>query len=221
MWRHEHYGTPTMLAVADVNGDGSPEVMAGTGDFGCASNCYVLRGDGETIQNIANDGWASKLTAIAAGPLREGEPPAILCGTSKYHTNAWVFKKGEPKQLWQVDFGDIISALAVLRARTGGGGACVVAGSASEYLCGIAADGEVVWSRNLASVPKALAVVPDTDEILVGTSDGALYRIDGRRGRVRSRAQLGGPVSAIAVVKHRGSAKGYIGAGATLATLGL
>jgi hypothetical protein len=93
----------------------------------------------------------------------------------------------------------------------------VIAGSSSDYLCGISAGGKVVWSRHLASVPTALAAVPGCDDILVGTASGVLYRVEGRQGGVRAQVELAGPISSIAVMSHRGLTRGYVGAGETLA----
>lgn len=220
-WTHEHYGTPTMFAMADVNGDGQMEVMAGTGDFGCDSNCFVLSPSGEVIRNLRNDGWSSKLTAIAAAPLQPDEPPAILFGTSKYGVIAWRFRGGEPERLWRAEFGDFISAVAVLPLRRPDRDAAVIVGSASDYVSGLTADGRKVWTRYLGSIPAAIASVQMGDEVLVGTSDGCLCRFEGRKGRIRGQARLPGPVTAVEVLKRGDGAVAFVAAGRALVALTL
>ena len=217
-WTHEQYGTPTMFAVADVNGDGVSEVVAGVGDFGCNSNCFVLRATGEEIWNIQNDGWSSKLTAMAAAPLHPGEPPTILCGTSKAHAIAWRLDGEEPKCFWRAAFGDVVSTIAALPPRESDCEAAVIVGSASDYLSGISADGRIVWTCYLAGAPTAVAAIPTSDEVLVGTSDGWLYRFEGRMGKPLGHRQLAGPVAAIDILKEGEETVAFIAAGKTLAS---
>jgi hypothetical protein len=210
-----------VFTVADVNGDGRPEVMAGTGDFGCNSNCFVLSHSGEVIRNLNNDGWSSRLNAIAAGALRPGEPATILCGTSKNGVVAWRFQDTGPKRLWRTAFGDALSVLAVLPVGAGMREAAAIAGSASDHLAGLSPDGRIVWRHDLGSAPTAIAIVPGGEEVLVGTEAGGLYRFEGRRGRPLGRARLDGSVTAIAFLGTSRIPVALVTAGRTLVALTL
>lgn len=141
-----------------------------------------------------------------------------MFGTSKTHVAAWRFDGETPRRLWRVGLGDVIRTLAVVK---GGerGDAVVIVGSASDYVSGISADGKVIWTRDLASAPTAAEPIPGHGGALVGTDDGGVYHLDGRRGRAIGQAQLDGPVNGIDLLRTGGKTTAFVAAGETLGAI--
>jgi outer membrane protein assembly factor BamB len=181
-WSFMIYGIFDPLCVADVNGDGRPEVVGGPGRITCNGTCYVLDGDGRQINIHPTDGWASMLPSCAVAPMGEGV--LIAAGTSRGTLYAFDPSQRPMGVRWRRDLGDEVTALA-LGDVDGDGLPEVAAGSSCFYIYLFGSDGRERWRRNLrAGVRAVLCADLDGDgrpEVAAGCDDGrvAVFGADG------------------------------------------
>jgi hypothetical protein len=74
-------GVPARLEVADVDGDGEPEIIAGGEIISNQSTCRILTPGGHFKWQLEVEGWTSKLTAVAFAE-RAGRR-LVACGATR------------------------------------------------------------------------------------------------------------------------------------------
>ena len=86
-WNFFIYGIFDPFCLADVNGDGLPEVVGGPGRISCGGTCYVLDADGGEIASNGLDGWPSMLPGCDVYLYGNGDN-LIACGTTRSKVHA-------------------------------------------------------------------------------------------------------------------------------------
>ncbi len=143
------------LDVADLDGDGSLEVLAGCHD----RHFYAFAADGSVRWRFRADAviYAAQ---VLDGP---GGPPRILVGDD---SDRVYLLDGEGRALWQTRLDGRVTHLASL-------GDELLAGTWAGTLTALDPVGSVRWTAHLPGVPVSLAVAPIADaDILVGLDSG-------------------------------------------------
>ncbi|NIN65855.1 MAG: PQQ-binding-like beta-propeller repeat protein [Anaerolineae bacterium] len=179
------------LTVADLNGDGPKEVIAGSYD----KHVYALSADGQLLWRHQT---AAAVYTIATGDLDGDGRPEVVAGGDDNRVHV-LSASGEP--LWQYEAdGRVVSVL--VEDVYGDGSAEVLSGSWGRQLALLAADGEPRWELRGSDDVSTLHLADLDDdgqlEIIAGHRGGevTLARVDGE---VRWRYDTGG------YVRHLGS----------------
>ncbi len=184
LWRYSKYGVITSLIAHDLTGDGRMEVIGGPAKITCISEVSVLDAEGTKLGGHGNDGWASALTALAIAELDGPGSPAVICGTNFNNVFAHDNNGGQLTNRWQVPLGDVVTALCGVDF-AGDGRDLVVAGSGSEYVYCLAADGSMQWATPVGGPVLRLLAVPSGEgaaERVIAVTDSAAVELgaDGR-----------------------------------------
>jgi outer membrane protein assembly factor BamB len=179
------------IAVADVNGDGGPEIVLGN-KYG--SIC-ILTPDGtpmSTSYTSIGDVW------FALGDLNGDGLTEVVHGSS---TGDLVAVDLKGKVLWRFDnFGYPVTRIQCADL-DGDGRPEVLVASGTGYLYCLAADGVLRWARRLGLAVHDVVVV---DRMAVaGTEEGGLHVVDGV-GRTLRTWSMGSAVMKLAPMKTEG-----------------
>lgn len=186
-WNFFIYGIFDPFCLADVDGDGLPEVIGGPGRISCGGTCYVLDADGNEIAQNGLDGWPSMLPGCDVFLYGSGDN-LIACGTTRSKVHALRLDGQKLAYLWTRDVGEEAHAVAAVDL-DGDGKPEVAAGSDCYYLYLFDENGAERWRRNLeAPVRRLFATDVNQDgtlEIVAGCEDGSIWILDGE-GRILS-----------------------------------
>lgn len=146
MWRYNE-GVPGRIRVADVDGDGVPEILVGGDILSDQSTCRILTHEGRVKADLAVEGWTSSMTALDWATV--GGRPLLACGATRGR-NLHLYDlsgigPGRPEHLFEKRLGGTVTAL-VIDARRG----LLVVGTSQGFVLGYELDGALRWSRLLA-----------------------------------------------------------------------
>ena len=176
LWTYSgEVGFATSPAVADLDDDGTLEVVVGSYD----TNVYCILGDGGFEWKYKTGGavTASPVTADLDG---DGKLEVIVGSVDGAvyvldHTGA---------HRWHFDTGDSISAAAAVGDVDGDGVPDIVVGSEDNHAYALAARGILLWKHELGGDVLAPPLIVDLDgdggnEVVLGADDGTLTVLDG------------------------------------------
>ena len=196
-WRHLTGGLVRAIAHADVDGDGSTDIVTGTDD----AELIARRQDGTRVFDLRVPGkGAPDVYAVAAGDLAGDDRAEVVAGTFEFARSApgGQVRAYDPtgKPLWTLPREGNVANLLI--ADLDGDGPSVLAASAGVGLSGdgaqlarIAPDGTPVWDIALPAsfidVPLAVADLDgdDTLDLVVGAfpfGPAVVLGIDGATG---------------------------------------
>lgn len=180
-WNFFIYGIFDPFCLADMNGDGLPEVVGGPGRISCGGTCYVLDANGREIASNGLDGWPSMLPGCDVYLYGSGDN-LIACGTTRSKVHALRLEGSSLAPLWTREVGEEVHAVAAVDV-DGDGKPEVAAGSDCFYLYLFDENGTERWRRNLqAPVRRLFAADVNRDgalEIVAGCEDGSVWVLDG------------------------------------------
>ncbi len=176
LWTYSgEVGFATSPAVADLEGDGTLEVVVGSYD----TNVYCILGDGGFEWKYKTGGavTSSPVTADLDG---DGTLEVIVGSADGAvyvldHTGA---------HRWHFDTGGSISAAAAVGDIDGDGVPDIVVGSEDNNAYAFAARGILLWKHELGGDVLAAPLIVDVDgdggnEVVLGADDGTLTVLDG------------------------------------------
>ena len=187
-WRQRYNeGVPGRIRVADVDGCGGPEIVAGGEVLSDTSKCRILDPEGNFLAHLDVEGWTSILTALA---FAESDGRRVIgCGANR-GGNLHVFEHGGDagwKRRWMKRLGGRVTGIRFL-----GSDRRVIAGTSQGFLLGYDPDGNPVWHRLFEKGIRHLA--PFGDETLVIDDTGNLRAVDAS-GNGRALGRMPGPCS--------------------------
>lgn len=160
-WKSVFYAhEATVSHIADLDGDGAPEIVAGNNYY----SLQLLDRRGKLIGN--RGGVGPEQTAVTSVPMPGSQQRAVVLGFDSGDVMAFD-AKGKP--LWQVNAGDRISTL---RTDEIAGRPQLVAASEGSLVAAFDAAGQSLWRRNLGVPAKRL--VRAGDQYFVATAHGAV-----------------------------------------------
>ncbi len=178
------------VSIGDVNGNGTPEVVAATGEG--VDNAYAIIGiDPAGPTRI----WSFSIGA-APGGGRElvryevpGETPDVLAGA--YFNQVYRLDGETGQVIWSQNYGlSGVNQLSLLNDLNGDGLKEVLVSSfASNFFCLSGADGSILWTRFLGNFSWSARAIPDItgdgrEDVVVACRDDHLYVLDGSDGTV-------------------------------------
>jgi len=175
MWRYNE-GVPGRLRVADVNGDGEPEIIVGGDLFSDQSTCRILDRQLRVKAELPVEGWTSCLTAVAWECI-DGRH-LVACGASRGR-NLLVYdldQPGEPAAILEARLGGEVRGLCFdQRSRA------LLAGTSQGFLLVFGLDGSRRFVWLLPSGVKT--IIPWHEAFLVTDITGysRLVTADGRQ----------------------------------------
>ena len=179
-WNFFIYGIFDPFCLADVDGDGLPEVVGGPGRISCGGTCYVLDADGNQIASNGLDGWPSMLPGCDVYLYGNGDN-LIACGTTRSRVHALRLDGDSLAPLWTREVGEEVHAVAAADL-DGDGKPEVAAGSDCFYLYLFDENGVERWRRNLEAPVRRLVATDvnqdGTPEIVAGCEDGSVWILD-------------------------------------------
>lgn len=180
-------------AIGDVNGNGSSDVVAGTGDG--AANAYTVVGidpEGPTGPTLI---WSFPVGSAAGGGkeiLRydiDGETSDVIAGS--YFGKVWRIDGENGTQEWLFDLGSSgINQLSILEDVDGDGlDDILVCSFASTFYCVSGADGNVIWSVPVGNFSWSAQAIPDItgdghQDVIMACRNDNLYVLDGMNGAI-------------------------------------
>ena len=160
MWRYNE-GVPGRVCVADVDGDGVPEIIVGGDILSDTSACRLLTHEGRVKAELPVEGWTSCLSAVAWGKINDGS--LIACGATRGRnlcvydiTGLGVGPETPPEHLFEAHLGGRVTGLGFETSTPG-----LVAATSQGFLLGLAPDGAERWCRLLAEGIDHLAPLGD------------------------------------------------------------
>ncbi|WP_459193676.1 outer membrane protein assembly factor BamB family protein [Halosimplex sp. J119] len=192
----------TKPAIADVTGDGAPEVIAGT-----TENATVAldASDGSERFRIPTRAYGYAKPTIA-DVLGDGRPEIVASDVSgDVHVAA-----GDGTVRWRGNVSGIVYASPVATDLDGDGASEVVVASREETVA-FANDGRVLWRRGAGANDAAAAVVDGEAVVVVAGNDGVVA-LDGATGdRLWNRSAAGSPsLGALADGDGDGTPEAYV-----------
>ncbi len=188
LWRQRYNeGVPGRIRVADVNGCGEPEIVAGGEVLSDTSKCRVLDPRGNFQAHLDVEGRPSILTALAFDAT-DGRH-LIGCGANRGR-NLHVFELdegGEWKRRWMKRLGGRVTGI-----RFAGSERRVIAGTSQGFLLCYDPDGNPIWHRLFEQGIRHLA--PLGNETLVIDNQGKLSTVFAT-GNGRTLGRMPGPCS--------------------------
>lgn len=192
----EFQGSP---ALADLNGDGVPDVVAGNvlNDQRLGRKLVALSGkDGAALWVYTPGGGIYGSPAL--GDLDgDGVPDAVI---GSWARNLCAVSGRSGKALWRHHAEDFVEATAVLADVNGDGALEAVCGSHDQTVCALTGtEGKVIWTFTTRGRVKCGLAAADLNgdgasDILVGSTDRHIYALNGKNGEALWSTEVDGAV---------------------------
>jgi len=168
-----HWGCASHLAIADVDADGAPEIVAGTAFPSAHGSAQVFSLDGEFLTELATEydsDWSmpSQMTALVVADVDEDGRTEVLRGAANHVEQVSLWRGTE--HLWSMDCGEYPTTLASVP------GKAILVGSRSGWVFLLDFDGEILSRDYLGETISAS--VPCPDGFIVGGRGGGLFRVE-------------------------------------------
>jgi hypothetical protein len=164
MWRYNE-GVPGRIRVADVDGDGVPEIVVGGDILSDVSTCRIVTHERRVKAELGVEGWTSCLTALAWGSI--GRQRLLACGATRGR-NLHLYDLtdiGTPRRLFERCLGGTVTGLGLDAATC-----ALLAGTSQGFLLCCDLAGSDRWCR---LVDEGIAhVVPWAGQFLAQQRDG-------------------------------------------------
>jgi len=148
MWRCNE-GVPGRIRIADVDGDGVPEIVVGGDMLSDVSTYRILTHERRVKAELPVGGWTSCLTALAWGAVNQR--PLLACGATRGRNlhlydlgNIGQDRAGHPRHLFERCLGGTVTGLGLDAAA-----AALVVGTSQGFLLCFELDGSLRWCRLL------------------------------------------------------------------------
>jgi hypothetical protein len=180
VWKTVYYAHgATVGHVADLDGDGKPEVIAGNAYY----SLQILNHRGKLTGRAGSFG--PEQTAVTSGDLRGDGKRAAILGTDGGMVLAFDAKGA---RLWEANVGDRVTSL---RCDIVAGKPRVIAASESGYVWALDAAGKPIWKRDIGEPIKRL--VRDGNAYIAAASANGIVRLS-LDGKVEAVASTSAPV---------------------------
>ena len=201
VWKTVYYAHgATVGHVADLDGDGKPEIIAGNAYY----SLQILNHRGKIVSR-GSGSFGPEQTAVTSGDLRGDGKRAAILGTDGGSVLAFDAKGS---RLWEANVGDRVTTL---RCDVIAGKPRVIAASESGYVWALDASGKPIWKRDLGEPVKRLA--RDGDAYIAAASANGIVRLS-LDGKVEAAATTPAPV--IDLVVSDGQAAALMADGSAL-----
>lgn len=172
LWSRDMGGNVLACAIADVNGDGSNEVVGGSGE-----------GSGRVVvfNSVGTELWRYVLDAndLAIADINEstGNETIVASGTSIYVLNS------SGNLSWSLDLGNTINAISVNNVTTATGvGIAAGLNNGTVYMLNVTSR-RAIWSYNLDSAVRDVVIGDSTteysgNEVVAGSNGGYIYTLN-------------------------------------------
>ena len=132
-------GIASTFGMADVDGDGWKEILAGNGVISSTDTLWALKDDGKFLERYAYDGWGGTVSALATADLTGDGKKELVVGTQ--YSNIRALAAAPKKKLWAHRLGGDVKGILALD----GPPPMIVAGSQSGFVCAFDAQGGKRW----------------------------------------------------------------------------
>ncbi len=198
LWHtYQSGGNPSSLDLADMDGDGRPEIALATGGPTYARSNYLLTPQGEMIHRYRNPYGPERIRFVRPGA---NAAPMIVTADERSGVVS-AFDAVEPfGRKWTFPTGAFrVAALVAVDLDGDGAQEAVVVTLDGDVYAFRIGDGRVLWRATVAAPLSAACLVPGASpRIVVGASDGTLARVSAT-GAVAMLGSVGAGVRSLCV----------------------
>jgi hypothetical protein len=174
-----NWGCASHLAIADIDADGSPEIVVGTAFPSAHGSVQLFSLAGARLDALTtpyDSSWSmpSQVTALLVDDLDGDGRTEILRGAANHIEHVALWRGRE--LLWSVDCGECPATLSAIPGRW------ILVGSRSGWVFVVDLQGQILYRDYLGETIRCS--IPCQDGFWVGGQDGGLFRVDGQKREV-------------------------------------
>lgn len=182
-------GVPGRVAVAEIDGSGTPSIVVGGEILSDQATCRVLTPYGQMVAELPVEGWTSMLTALAFGEA--GERHFIGCGANRgKNLHLFELKDGQWQRRWLKLLGGQVNGIGIFGAEDR-----VIVATSQGFLLGYDLAGRQLWHLLIAQGLKHM--VKKGDRVIAVDGNGTVIVVN-LSGQIENRTFLPSPCSFIA-----------------------